>query len=582
MDEAAAAAAARMPPGTPLVPIRLTHDHHPGKPEERMRIEASGGIVRRSRGGKYRLEGELELSRSFGDFGYHTKGLIPDPDFMAVNFTENDVVLVLASDGLFEVMEAEELCLHVWAEWAGDESVGLTPPALPPLALGPAGAVQAASSVPSAAQDRAGAAEVVANGQVEQCKAQHGCFDRDGRVEGEVGKGGMSTKSESGSTGGLGEGGDTGDGLLTTARAEDNLALYCCDCAALGTPTGSRRSVTRQKVGPGAGRKPSGDVGMDCSYADWCPCPVTMQQAAAARLVNEAYNRQSMDNLAVLVIDLQGAVAAAGAQHGAAKGTGSSSSSSHGGFAGCSSAGREVVDEHSERKHGTCDADVPGDREELHSIKGCLNNEEAAGVVRGGDGDDEVFEDEREVHGVRSAFGVPLYTLESLDDGVLQSNCGLFEAVVGEGDVEAEGDVVLEDVEGFVHGHARCGDGNADDIGNAGAGGDRGHQIASVGVFSSCPIGPPAAAATAPGVEKARTSEQSCPARDDGCGARGTRRGGGGMTGSRGSASHPGLILWCKELSHHYQIASHVADAPLMPAHVHLHVAGTGDASLQR
>jgi hypothetical protein len=49
-----------------------------------------------------------------------------------------------------------------------------------------------------------------------------------------------------------------------------------------------------------------------CGYAAWQPAPLPLAQAVAARLLQEAYNRGSMDNLALVVLDLQPSTAGGG------------------------------------------------------------------------------------------------------------------------------------------------------------------------------------------------------------------------------------------------------------------------------
>ncbi len=62
-------------------------------------------------GGRWRLQGELALSRSIGDPGYRRYGLIAQP-FVSTSrqITGLDEMLLLATDGLFEGLSANEAC----------------------------------------------------------------------------------------------------------------------------------------------------------------------------------------------------------------------------------------------------------------------------------------------------------------------------------------------------------------------------------------------------------------------------------------------------------------------------------------
>jgi serine/threonine protein phosphatase PrpC len=54
-----------------LLPVPLSFDHTPSRPDEASRVVSAGGTVSsKVPGGKPRVGGELEVSRSFGDVGY--------------------------------------------------------------------------------------------------------------------------------------------------------------------------------------------------------------------------------------------------------------------------------------------------------------------------------------------------------------------------------------------------------------------------------------------------------------------------------------------------------------------------------
>jgi len=88
----------------------LSEDHKPDLPRERNRIEALGGSVRWY--GCYRVEGDLAVSRAFGD--KDLKKYVPsDPDLRKEKLQKGDEFIVLASDGLWDVMSNQEVVDHV-------------------------------------------------------------------------------------------------------------------------------------------------------------------------------------------------------------------------------------------------------------------------------------------------------------------------------------------------------------------------------------------------------------------------------------------------------------------------------------
>ncbi|KAK6126768.1 hypothetical protein DH2020_039493 [Rehmannia glutinosa] len=89
------------------VPVPLSVDHRPNREDECARIEAAGGKVINWDG--YRVSGVLAVSRSIGD-RYLRPYVIADPEIMIVPRTKEDECLILASDGLWDVMTNEEAC----------------------------------------------------------------------------------------------------------------------------------------------------------------------------------------------------------------------------------------------------------------------------------------------------------------------------------------------------------------------------------------------------------------------------------------------------------------------------------------
>lgn len=88
-------------------PVPLSVDHKPNREDEYARIEAAGGKVIQWNG--YRVFGVLAMSRSLGD-RYLKPWIIPDPEVTFLPRAKEDECLILASDGLWDVMTNEEVC----------------------------------------------------------------------------------------------------------------------------------------------------------------------------------------------------------------------------------------------------------------------------------------------------------------------------------------------------------------------------------------------------------------------------------------------------------------------------------------
>ncbi|KAF8393589.1 hypothetical protein HHK36_021833 [Tetracentron sinense] len=89
------------------LPMPLSVDHKPNREDEYARIEEAGGKVIQWNG--HRVFGVLAMSRSIGD-RYLKPWIIPDPEVMFVPRAKEDECLILASDGLWDVMTNEEVC----------------------------------------------------------------------------------------------------------------------------------------------------------------------------------------------------------------------------------------------------------------------------------------------------------------------------------------------------------------------------------------------------------------------------------------------------------------------------------------
>ncbi|EEF46102.1 protein phosphatase 2c, putative [Ricinus communis] len=88
-------------------PMALSVDHKPNREDEYARIEAAGGKVIPWNG--HRVFGVLAMSRSIGD-RYLKPWIIPEPEVMFIPRTKEDECLILASDGLWDVISNEEAC----------------------------------------------------------------------------------------------------------------------------------------------------------------------------------------------------------------------------------------------------------------------------------------------------------------------------------------------------------------------------------------------------------------------------------------------------------------------------------------
>lgn len=161
------------PPQHPLTAIPLSSDHTPAREDEAARIIAAGGQVfpnPATPGGKPRVRGELEVTRSFGDLGFQGLGVVPIPDFTTYDLQQGDAFIVLASDGVFEAIDVEDVCQHAWAVWSGSSSIQAASP--PPPALAVTGQVAAGSL-----EQQQGADTAAADSNQDTGAGLQGCCD---------------------------------------------------------------------------------------------------------------------------------------------------------------------------------------------------------------------------------------------------------------------------------------------------------------------------------------------------------------------------------------------------------------------
>ncbi|KAG7630847.1 PPM-type phosphatase domain [Arabidopsis suecica] len=105
------------------VAIPLSVDHKPDRPDELIRIQQAGGRVIYWDGA--RVLGVLAMSRAIGD-NYLKPYVIPDPEVTVTDRTDEDECLILASDGLWDVVPNETACgvarMCLRGAGAGDDS----------------------------------------------------------------------------------------------------------------------------------------------------------------------------------------------------------------------------------------------------------------------------------------------------------------------------------------------------------------------------------------------------------------------------------------------------------------------------
>ncbi|KAK4776985.1 hypothetical protein SAY86_005673 [Trapa natans] len=87
--------------------LRTRRPRIPDRPDELNRIQDAGGRVIYWDGP--RVLGVLAMSRAIGD-NYLKPYVIPDPEVTVTERTEQDMCLILASDGLWDVVSNETAC----------------------------------------------------------------------------------------------------------------------------------------------------------------------------------------------------------------------------------------------------------------------------------------------------------------------------------------------------------------------------------------------------------------------------------------------------------------------------------------
>ncbi|RHY15165.1 hypothetical protein DYB25_006480 [Aphanomyces astaci] len=94
----------------------MSYDHKPNNAREKLRIEKAGGMVRNNR-----VNGDLAVSRALGDFYFkerpdlapEAQQVSPEPDIKIEARSPSNEFLLLACDGVWDVLTNEEACNYV-------------------------------------------------------------------------------------------------------------------------------------------------------------------------------------------------------------------------------------------------------------------------------------------------------------------------------------------------------------------------------------------------------------------------------------------------------------------------------------
>lgn len=85
--------------------LALSDDHKPNRPDEKARVEKLGGRIHHY--GAWRVEGILAVSRALGDRRLK-RYVTGEPEIMVKKLSEQDEFMLLASDGVWDVLSNQE------------------------------------------------------------------------------------------------------------------------------------------------------------------------------------------------------------------------------------------------------------------------------------------------------------------------------------------------------------------------------------------------------------------------------------------------------------------------------------------
>jgi protein phosphatase 2C family protein 2/3 len=87
------------------IAIQLSNDHRATNPAEVERVVQAGGFIRNRR-----AMGRLECFRTIGDSDVDSRVITSEPEIITGKFVPEDEFIVLGCDGLYDVMENQEIC----------------------------------------------------------------------------------------------------------------------------------------------------------------------------------------------------------------------------------------------------------------------------------------------------------------------------------------------------------------------------------------------------------------------------------------------------------------------------------------
>uniref|UniRef100_UPI00398ECAC6 protein phosphatase Mn(2+)-dependent 1K-like n=1 Tax=Pristiophorus japonicus TaxID=55135 RepID=UPI00398ECAC6 len=90
---------------------KVTEDHTPRRTDEKKRIKECGGFIDWNSAGDPYVNGRLAMTRSIGDMDLKPFGVTAQPEVNTVELQHTkDCFLILTTDGVSEIMEAQEVC----------------------------------------------------------------------------------------------------------------------------------------------------------------------------------------------------------------------------------------------------------------------------------------------------------------------------------------------------------------------------------------------------------------------------------------------------------------------------------------
>jgi len=83
---------------------RITVDHKATDPKEILRVQEVQGVIMHNR-----VSGQLAVTRALGDLNLKKEGVINTPYFRKLTLTPKDKYIIMASDGLWDVIDDEKV-----------------------------------------------------------------------------------------------------------------------------------------------------------------------------------------------------------------------------------------------------------------------------------------------------------------------------------------------------------------------------------------------------------------------------------------------------------------------------------------